>query len=47
MPVSGVTLRFITFPAVPTQLSMTNAVGEIMAADISFEANGAPSGLAL
>ena len=39
--------RFIQFPAVPTQLSMTNAVGEIMAADISFEANGAPSGLAL
>ena len=39
--------RFIQFPAVPTSFTMTNSVGEVMAADINFESNGAPTGLAL
>ena len=39
--------RFIEFSAIPTSFSMTSAVGEVIAADISFEANGAPTGLAL
>ena len=39
--------RFIQFSAIPTSFSMTSAVGEVIAADISFEANGAPTGLAL
>ena len=37
----------IDFDAVITSFSMTNAVGEVMSADISFEAHGAPSGLVL
>ncbi len=39
--------RFIQFAAQPTSMSMTNSVGEIMAADVNFEVNGAPTGLAL
>ena len=39
--------RFIEFEAIPTSFSITSAVGEVTAADISFEVNGAPSGLAL
>ena len=39
--------RFIEFSAIPTSFSMTSAVGEVIAADISFEANGAPTDLAL
>lgn len=39
--------RFIEFQAIPTNLNITNAVGEVTAADISFEVNGAPTGLAL
>jgi hypothetical protein len=39
--------RFIEFIAIPTSFSMTSAVGEVTAADISFEVNGAPTGLAL
>ena len=39
--------RFIEFQAIPTSLNITNAVGEVTAADISFEVNGAPTGLVL
>ena len=39
--------RFIEFQAIPTNFNITNAVGEVTAADISFEVNGAPTGLAL
>ena len=39
--------RFIEFAAQPTSMTMTSAVGEVTAADISFEVNGAPTGLAL
>jgi len=39
--------RFIQFAAQPTSLTMTNSVGEVMAADLNFEVNGAPTGLAL
>tara|TARA_R100001086_G_scaffold63256_1_gene29327 strand:+ start:444 stop:896 length:453 start_codon:yes stop_codon:yes gene_type:complete len=39
--------RFIEFQAIPTNLNITSAVGEVTAADISFEVNGAPIGLAL
>ena len=39
--------RFIEFSAIPTNLNITSAVGEVTAADISFEVNGAPTGLAL
>ena len=39
--------RFIEFQAIPTSFSMTSSVGEVTAADISFEVNGAPTGLAL
>ena len=39
--------RFIEFSAIPTSFSMTSSVGEVTAADISFEVNGAPTGLAL
>jgi len=39
--------RFIEFQAIPSSFNITNAVGEVMAADISFEVNGAPTGLAL
>ena len=39
--------RFIEFTAIPTSISMTSAIGEVMSADISFEAHGAPSGLVL
>ena len=39
--------RFIQFSAIPTSFSLTSAVGEVIAADISFEANGAPTDLAL
>tara|TARA_R100001129_G_scaffold63054_2_gene42972 strand:- start:808 stop:1260 length:453 start_codon:yes stop_codon:yes gene_type:complete len=37
--------RFIDFQAIPTSFSITSAVGEVTAADISFEVNGAPTGL--
>ena len=39
--------RFIEFFAIPTSISMTSAIGEVVSADISFEAHGAPSGLVL
>ena len=39
--------RFIEFQAIPTSFSITSAVGEVTAADISFEVNGAPTGLVL
>jgi hypothetical protein len=39
--------RFIEFSAIPTSFTMTSAVGEVTAADISFEVNGAPTNLAL
>ena len=39
--------RFVEFQAIPTSFSITSAVGEVTAADISFEVNGAPTGLAL
>ena len=39
--------RYIQFAAQPTSLTMTNSVGEVMAADLNFEVNGAPTGLAL
>ena len=39
--------RFIEFEAIPTCFTMTSAVGEVTAADISFEVNGAPTNLAL
>ena len=39
--------RFIQFAAQPTSMTMTNSVGEIMAANVNFEVNGAPTGLAL
>ena len=39
--------RFIEFQAIPTSFNITNAVGEVTAADISFEVNGAPTNLAL
>ena len=39
--------RFIEFEAIPTSFSITSAVGEVTAADISFEVNGAPTGLVL
>ena len=39
--------RFIEFEAIPTSFTMTSAVGEVTAADISFEVNGAPTNLAL
>ena len=39
--------RFIEFQAIPTSFSMTSSVEEVTAADISFEVNGAPTGLAL
>ncbi len=39
--------RFIEFQAIPTSFSITSTVGEVTAADISFEVNGAPIGLAL
>ena len=39
--------RFIQFSAIPTSFSMTSAVGEVIAANISFEVNGAPTDLAL
>ena len=39
--------RFIEFTAIPTSISMTSAIGEVVSADISFEAHGAPSGLVL
>ena len=35
--------RVITVQAIPTSFSITNAVGEVTAADISFEVNGAPT----
>jgi|TARA_R100001082_G_scaffold66709_1_gene37692 hypothetical protein len=35
--------RFITFSAFITSLSMNSSVGEVLSADISFEANGAPT----
>ena len=39
--------RLITFQAIPTSFAITSAVGEVIAADISFEVNGAPTNLAL
>ena len=39
--------RFIEFQAIPTSFAITSAVGEVTAADISFEVNGAPTGLVL
>tara|TARA_R100001082_G_scaffold29945_2_gene15049 strand:+ start:8662 stop:9141 length:480 start_codon:yes stop_codon:yes gene_type:complete len=36
--------RFIELFAYITSFSMTNAVGQVLAADISFEGNGAPLG---
>ena len=39
--------RFIEFEAIPTSFTMTSAVGEVTAADISFEVNGARTNLAL
>jgi hypothetical protein len=39
--------RFIEFQAIPSNISITNSVGEVTAADISFEVNGAPTGLVL
>lgn len=37
--------RSITFYAYITSLSMTNSVGEVLSADVSFEVNGAVTGL--
>lgn len=34
--------RYLDLPALITSASMTMAVGEVLAADISFEVNGAP-----
>ena len=39
--------RFIEFRAIPTSFAMTSAVGEVTAADVSFEVDGAPSSIAL
>ena len=39
--------RFIEFSAIPSNISITSSVGEVTAADISFEVNGAPTGLVL
>ena len=39
--------RFIELNVYITSLAMTNAVGQVLAAEISFEANGAPVGTAL
>ena len=39
--------RFIEFQGIVTSLTMTSTVGEVTAADISFEANGAPTGIDL
>lgn len=39
--------RILTFQAIPTSFAITNAVGEVTAADISFEVNGAPTVVAL
>jgi len=41
----GNTNRSITFYAYITSLSMTNSVGEVLSADVSFEVNGAVTGL--
>ena len=35
--------RVFTIQAIPTSFVLTSAVGEVTAADISFEANGAPT----
>ena len=35
--------RLLTFQAMPTSFNITNAVGEVTAAEISFEVNGAPT----
>jgi len=39
--------RTVKFEAYLTSLSMTNSVGEVMSADVSFEVNGAVTGLDL
>ena len=39
--------RFIEFTAIPTSISMKSYIVEVVSADISFEAHGAPSGLVL
>ena len=36
--------RFIQFQGIVTSFTMTSTVGEVTAGDISFEANGAPTG---
>ena len=40
-------MRYIVFYAYITSLAMTNAVGQIVSADISFEGHGAPTGIRL
>tara|TARA_R100001086_G_C11628266_1_gene200841 strand:+ start:13 stop:471 length:459 start_codon:yes stop_codon:yes gene_type:complete len=39
--------RVLTIQAIPTSFTLTSAVGEVTAADISFEANGAPTAVVL
>ena len=39
--------RFIQFQGIVTSLTMTSTVGEVTAGDITFEANGAPTGIDL
>ena len=39
--------RFIEFQCYLTAISMSMAVGEVFSADVSFEANGAPTDLVL
>lgn len=39
--------RFIEFQCYLTAISMSMSVGEVFAADVSFEANGAPTGLVI
>ena len=39
--------RFIEFQAIVTSVSMTSTVGEVTAADLSFECQGAPTAVAL
>ncbi len=36
--------RYIQFQGIVTSFNMTSTVGEVVAADISFESNGAPTG---
>lgn len=39
--------KYIEFSTLITNVSMSMAVGEVLAADIAFQANGAPTGLTL